>query len=100
MEGRRILGIVLVLLGVAFVVLTSRSIYALPLAIIVPVLGILLILRIGSGGELFPAIREQMEFRTSMKEAEARPGPACWRCHRQNRPFAWVGEGCGAELSP
>ncbi len=99
MQGRRVAGIVLVILGIVFVLLTVTTVYALPLGLIVLVLGILLIVRIRSGGALFPAIREQLDYRDSMREVESRPGPTCWRCKRQNRPFATVCEACGAELT-
>jgi hypothetical protein len=94
-----VVGIVLVAAAVALVLLSVVSLYAIPAALLALVLGILLIIRLGRGDAIFPAIQEHMEYRQSMKNLESQPGPVCWRCRRQNRRLATECEGCGATLT-
>ncbi len=99
MEQRQILGIALVLAGIVLVFLTITTVFALFAGILTLVLGVLVLLRIGSGRPLFPAIQEHLDYRASMREAESKPGPTCWRCRRTNVPFSTVCAQCGATLT-
>ncbi len=98
MNSFRIVGMVLVVAAVALVVVgvATLTLGALLLALLTGVLGALLLLRIGTGGDLFPAIRGQLDYRSDMKAAAARPGPVCWRCQHPNPPFSTECERCGA----
>jgi hypothetical protein len=98
-QTRRAIGIVLVIAGIAFVGLSVVSVYAIPAALLTLVLGALLIVRLGRGDAIFPALQEHMEYRQSVKNLESQPGPVCWRCGRQNRRLATECEGCGATLT-
>jgi hypothetical protein len=100
MRARTVAGIALVIGGVLLVLLTTVTVYAIPGAMLTVILGVLLIVSIGRGEELFPAVRNYQDYRESMKELQSKPGPRCWRCGRQNRLGANECEGCGASLTP
>jgi hypothetical protein len=98
-KTRTAAGISLAVLGIVVVLLTTVTVYAIPAAILTVALGVLLIVRLNRGEELFPAVAAYRDYQDSMKELESKPGPTCWRCKRQNRLGATLCEGCGASLT-
>jgi ABC-type branched-subunit amino acid transport system permease subunit len=98
-KARTVAGISLVVVALLLILLTTVTVYAIPAAVLALVLGVVLLVRLGQGRELFPAVAAYQDYTDSMKELESKPGPTCGRCQRQNPLGAAVCVGCGASLA-